>query len=78
VNGEALAIKEKMIMSQHVSKDMTFAQVMRMHPDVVKVFAKYNLGCIGCMGAQAETLEQGCSAHGLDVNDVVNDLNALF
>lgn len=65
-------------MSQHVSKDMTFAQVMRMHPDVVKVFAKYNLGCIGCMGAQAETLEQGCSAHGLDVNDVVNDLNALF
>ncbi len=65
-------------MSQHVSKDMTFAQVMRMHPDVVKVLAKYNLGCIGCMGAQAETLEQGCSAHGLDVNDVVNDLNALF
>jgi hybrid cluster-associated redox disulfide protein len=65
-------------MSQHVTKDMTFAQVMRMHPDVVKVFAKYNLGCIGCMGAQAETLEQGCSAHGLDVNDVVNDLNALF
>ncbi len=65
-------------MSQTVTKDMTFAQVMRMHPDVVKVFAKYNLGCIGCMGAQAETLEQGCRAHGLDVNDVVNDLNALF
>jgi hybrid cluster-associated redox disulfide protein len=65
-------------MSQKISKDMTFAQVMRLHPDVVKVFAKYNLGCIGCMGAQAETLEQGCSAHGLDVEDVVRDLNALF
>ena len=65
-------------MSQKISKDMTFAQVMRLHPDVVKVLAKYNLGCIGCMGAQAETLEQGCSAHGLDVEDVVRDLNALF
>jgi hybrid cluster-associated redox disulfide protein len=65
-------------MSQTVNKDMTFAQVMRMHPDVVKVLAKYNLGCIGCMGAQAETLEQGCGAHGLDVNDIVNDINALF
>ncbi len=65
-------------MSDKVTKDMTFAQVMRMHPEVVKVLAKYNLGCIGCMGAQAETLEQGCSAHGLDVNEVVNDLNALF
>ncbi|KAF0219873.1 MAG: hypothetical protein FD174_1597 [Geobacteraceae bacterium] len=65
-------------MSQTVTKDMTFAQVMRMHPDAVKVFAKYNLGCVGCMGAQNENLEQGCSAHGLDVDDVVNDLNALF
>ena len=65
-------------MSQQITKDMTFAQVMRMHPDVVKVFAKYNLGCIGCMGAQAESLEQGCSAHGLDVNDVLKDLNQLF
>ncbi len=65
-------------MSQKITKDMTFAQVMRIHPDVVKVFAKYNLGCIGCMGAQAETLEQGCSAHGLDVEEVVRDLNKIF
>ena len=65
-------------MSQNITKDMTFAQVMRMHPDVVKVFAKYNLGCIGCMGAQAESLEQGCSAHGLNVDEVLKDLNQLF
>jgi hybrid cluster-associated redox disulfide protein len=65
-------------MSETITKDMTFAQVMRMHPDVVKVFAKYNLGCIGCMGAQAESLEQGCSAHGLKVDEVLKDLNALF
>ncbi len=65
-------------MSEKITKDMTFAQVMRMHPDVVKVFAKYHLGCIGCMGAQAESLEQGCSAHGLDVNEVRADLNKLF
>lgn len=61
-----------------ITKDMTFAQVMGMHSDVVKVLAKYNLGCIGCMGAQAESLEQGCNAHGLDVEQVVADLNALF
>ena len=65
-------------MSQQVNKDMTFAQVMRMHPDVVKVLAKYNLGCIGCMGAQNESLEQGCNAHGLNVDDIVKDINALF
>lgn len=61
-----------------VTKDMTFAAVMRMHPDVVKVLAKYNLGCIGCMGAQNESLEQGCAAHGINVEDIVADLNKLF
>lgn len=65
-------------MSQNVTKDMTFAQVMRMHPDVVKVLSRFNLGCIGCMGAQAETLEQGCAAHGLNVDEVVDAINALF
>ncbi len=65
-------------MSDRINKDMTFAEVLRSHPDVVKVLAKYNLGCIGCMGAQHETLEQGCSAHGLNVDDVVKDLNNLF
>ncbi|BCG47578.1 MULTISPECIES: DUF1858 domain-containing protein [Geobacteraceae] len=64
-------------MSQ-VTKDMTFAAVMRMHPDVVKVLAKYNLGCIGCMGAQNESLEQGCAAHGINVDEIVADINKLF
>ena len=65
-------------MIQLITKDMTFAQVMKMHRDVIKVLAEYNLGCIGCMGAQAESLEQGCSAHGLDTDDLLRDLNALF
>lgn len=64
-------------MSEKFTKDMTFAQALRSHPEVVKVLAKYNLGCIGCMGAQNESLEQGCTAHGLDVNEVLQDLNAL-
>jgi hybrid cluster-associated redox disulfide protein len=64
-------------MSEKFTKDMTFAQALRSHPEVVKVLAKYNLGCIGCMGAQNESLEQGCTAHGLDVEEILKDLNAL-
>ncbi len=64
-------------MSQKFTKDMTFAQALQANPEVAKVLRKYNLGCIGCMGAQNESLEQGCSAHGLDVNEVLKDLNAI-
>ena len=61
-----------------ITKDMTFNQVLRMHKDAAKVLAKYNLGCIGCMGAEAESLEQGCRAHGLDVDELLQELNEIF
>jgi hybrid cluster-associated redox disulfide protein len=64
-------------MSERFNKDMTFAQALQTSPEVAKVLRKYNLGCIGCMGAQNESLEQGCSAHGLDVNEILKDLNAI-
>ena len=65
-------------MSQKVTKNMTFHQAMQLSPKVAKVLASHNLGCVGCMGAMNETLEQGATAHGLDVNDLLRDLNAIF
>lgn len=63
-------------MSQTFNKDMTFHQVMQMDPRVLDVFSKYNLGCVGCMGAANETIEMGAMAHGLNVDDLLKDLNA--
>lgn len=65
-------------MSQKITKDMTFHQVLQMSPEVAKVLGSFNLGCVGCMGAMNETLEQGATAHGLDVNDILRALNAIF
>lgn len=64
-------------MADKITKDMTFFEVMRTWPEAVKVLQKYNLGCIGCMGAQNESLEQGANAHGIDVEALVKDLNSV-
>ncbi len=61
-----------------ITKDMTFHEVMKKSPEVVKVLGTFNLGCVGCMGAMNETLEQGATAHGLDVEDLLKSLNAIF
>ncbi len=61
-----------------VTKDMTFHEVMSKSPEVAKVLGSFNLGCVGCMGAQHETLEQGATAHGLDVEVLLTSLNAIF
>ena len=61
-----------------VTKDMTFHEVMSKSPEVAKVLGSFNLGCVGCMGAMHETLDQGATAHGLDVEDLLTALNAIF
>lgn len=65
-------------MAQAITKDMTFFEVMRMYPQAVSVLQKHNLGCVGCMGAQNESLEQGANAHGLDIEELLKDLNAAI
>jgi len=63
-------------MADKINKDMTFFEVMRTYPQSVQVLQKYHLGCVGCMGAQNESLEQGANAHGIDVDALLKDLNA--
>jgi len=63
-------------MSPPITKDMTFHQVMRLNPEVIKVLKTFQLGCVGCMGAQHESIEKGAMAHGLDVDELLEALNA--
>lgn len=62
-------------MNQPVTKDMTFDQLLQMHPDAAQILADFNLGCVGCLGASTETLAQGARAHGLDVEELLAALN---
>jgi hybrid cluster-associated redox disulfide protein len=64
-------------MNQKFTKDMTFHQALQLSPQVAKVLGKFNLGCVGCMGAMNESLAQGAKAHGLDVEDILAALNAI-
>lgn len=64
-------------MSHKFTKDMTFQQALQTSPEVAAVLGSFNLGCIGCLGAANETLSQGASAHGLDVEELLAALNAI-
>jgi hybrid cluster-associated redox disulfide protein len=65
-------------MAANISKEMTFFELMRTYPESVKVLQKHSLGCIGCMGAQNESLEQGARAHGLEIETLLADLNTAL
>lgn len=52
--------------------------LLQEHPETARVLAKYNLGCTGCLGVKHETVGRGAQAHGVDVNELLRDLNAVI
>lgn len=60
---------------QKITKDMTFGAVLEKYPEAAEVFMKYGMHCIGCAIAVSETIEQGAQAHGIDVDEIMKELN---
>jgi hybrid cluster-associated redox disulfide protein len=58
-----------------ITGDMSIQEIIRDYPATVEVFEKYRLGCLRCMAASFESLEEGLKAHGLDVEGIVRELN---
>ena len=58
-----------------ITKDSNLGDLIRKHSEVVEVFMKHGLHCIGCMAAHYETVEQGAKAHNIDIKKLVKELN---
>ena len=41
-----------------ITKEMTIGKILREYPQVIETLFSFNMGCIGCPSAQAETLEE--------------------
>ncbi len=61
-----------------INKDMTISQIIQMNQDVIPVLLDSGMHCIGCPSAQGETLEQACMVHGIDVEELVGNINAFL
>ncbi len=59
-----------------ITKEMSFSEAMAVNPKAGEIFHKYHMGCVGCIAAVFETIEQGANAHGIDVEALMKDLNA--
>ena len=61
-----------------ITKSSSINDVLRSVPEAIKVFEKYNMGCMGCMGSTSETIENGAKMHGLDFDVIVQEINSLI
>ena len=59
-----------------ITRDMTIMEVVNKYPQSIRVFFEHGLFCIGCNVAYRETVEQGAAAHGIEVDKLLERLNA--
>ncbi len=59
-----------------ITKDMTFGEVIENNPDAAEILMNRGMMCCGCMMAQIETVKEGCLSHGLDVEEILKELNS--
>ena len=60
-----------------ITEDMNIREVIENHPEVTSVFAKYNMGCIGCIAASFEKIKDIAVVHGVDVKQFLKELNEV-
>lgn len=61
-----------------VTKDMSIGQVLSIDRGTTPIFMSYGMHCLGCPHATAESIEQAGAVHGIDVDKLVDDLNAFL
>jgi hybrid cluster-associated redox disulfide protein len=58
------------------TKDMIIADVLKLGEGLGPIFLNAGLRCAGCPSAQRETLEDAGMGHGVDVDALVDAINA--
>jgi len=57
------------------SKDTKIGDLLEKAPEKADILIQAGMHCLGCLASQVETLEEACAVHGIDVNEVVDELN---
>ena len=62
----------------NITEEMTIGEILNKNPDVAPVLLEAGMHCLGCPASQGETVEEACMVHGVDVNELLAQVNKLI
>ena len=63
---------------KYVKAGMTFSEIIENFPEAIGVLLEKGMHCVGCPMSQMETLGQGAEAHGMDVKELIKEINKVI
>lgn len=58
------------------TKDMTIQKVIELDEGTAEILMNSGMHCLGCAMAHGETIEQACAVHGINVDTLMEQINA--
>ena len=61
-----------------VTKDMLIGDILDADREAAQFFFEMGMHCLGCPSARGESLEMACAVHGVDVDEMVEEINTFL
>ena len=58
-----------------VSKSTMIGELLQIDAEVAPILLNIGMHCLGCPSSQMETIEQAAMVHGIDADDLVEEIN---
>ena len=59
-----------------IDKNTKIGEIVEKYPEKAEILLDVGMHCLGCPASQAETLEEACMVHGIDVDELIEKLNS--
>ena len=58
-----------------VTKDTMIGELLQINADIAPLLLGIGMHCLGCPSSQMETIEEAAMVHGIDADDLVEEIN---
>ena len=65
-------------MAVNITKEMTMGELLSIDRGVAVVLMNAVMHCIGCPSSIGESLEEACMVHGIEVDELLKNINEYF
>lgn len=59
-----------------IEKTTKIGELLEIAPEKAEILLNAGMHCLGCPASQEETIEEACAVHGIDVEEIIKELNA--
>ena len=65
-------------MAVNITTEMTMGELLSIDRGVAVVLMNAGMHCIGCPSSIGESLEEACMVHGIEVDELLKNINEYF